>query len=318
MSGAQAPIYLLEKAADTPAAGATRQPRDYARHWTPVHLDVVVDDVDAAVTRAVAAGARLEPGRHACLGPHRPPERPVRPWHLPAAVPGPGLRRTGRTGAALPGRVRSRFRGPAGIAHRRHARKPGAAGPFRPERARSRLRATFRPEYTRAIELEGKRVGFYALRPDGDGLRLDHLYLHPSSQARGLGGRTLRRLLAQADAQGLPLRVGALRGSDSNRFYQRHGFVQIEESEWDIEYLRPAQAKTGANASKPCDGGFAATQCRPALRHGQSKVGREEDPTKINATTQQDRPNRGRADPAPPVRSRRPWGSAQRFGTSTF
>ncbi|MFG0230302.1 GNAT family N-acetyltransferase, partial [Achromobacter sp. 413638] len=103
----------------------------------------------------------------------------------------------------------------------------------------------FRPEYTRAIELEGKRVGFYALRPDGDGLRLDHLYLHPSSQARGLGGRTLRRLLAQADAQGLPLRVGALRGSDSNRFYQRHGFVQIEESEWDIEYLRPAQAKTG-------------------------------------------------------------------------
>ena len=60
MSGAQAPIYLLEKAADTPAAGATRQPRDYARHWTPVHLDVVVDDVDAAVTRAVAAGARLE------------------------------------------------------------------------------------------------------------------------------------------------------------------------------------------------------------------------------------------------------------------
>ena len=108
--------------------------------------------------------------------------------------------------------------------------------------------------------------------------------------------------------------MGALRGSDSNRFYQRHGFVQIEESEWDIEYLRPAQAKTGANASKPCDGGFAATQCRPALRHGQSKVGREEDPTKINATTQQDRPNRGRADPAPPVRSRRPWGSAQRFG----
>jgi len=47
--GADAPIYLLEKAAGTPAAGAVRQPRDYARHWTPVHLDVVVDDVDSAV-----------------------------------------------------------------------------------------------------------------------------------------------------------------------------------------------------------------------------------------------------------------------------
>ena len=59
MSGAQAPS-ICWKGAGTPAAGATRQPRDYARHWTPVHLDVVVDDVDAAVARAVAAGARLE------------------------------------------------------------------------------------------------------------------------------------------------------------------------------------------------------------------------------------------------------------------
>lgn len=32
----------------------------YDRHWTPVHPDVVVEDVDAAVTRAVDAGAVLE------------------------------------------------------------------------------------------------------------------------------------------------------------------------------------------------------------------------------------------------------------------
>ena len=62
MSGAQAPIYLLEKAAGTPAAGATRQPRDYARHWTPVHLDVVVDDVDAARARP-APGSKTRPPR---------------------------------------------------------------------------------------------------------------------------------------------------------------------------------------------------------------------------------------------------------------
>jgi uncharacterized glyoxalase superfamily protein PhnB len=34
--------------------------RAYERHWTPVHLDVVVDDVHAAVRRAVGAGAKLE------------------------------------------------------------------------------------------------------------------------------------------------------------------------------------------------------------------------------------------------------------------
>jgi predicted enzyme related to lactoylglutathione lyase len=57
--GVEAPIYLLEKAPGStaaPGAGA----RDYARHWTPVHLDVAVDDLDTAVRRAEAAGATRE------------------------------------------------------------------------------------------------------------------------------------------------------------------------------------------------------------------------------------------------------------------
>jgi lactoylglutathione lyase len=55
LTGAQAPIYLLTKAAGTIGAGAMA--RDYARHWTPIHCDVVVDDLDAALARALAAGA---------------------------------------------------------------------------------------------------------------------------------------------------------------------------------------------------------------------------------------------------------------------
>ena len=39
-----------------PAAGG----RDYGRHWTPVHLDIAVDDLDAALARAIAAGAVAE------------------------------------------------------------------------------------------------------------------------------------------------------------------------------------------------------------------------------------------------------------------
>jgi predicted enzyme related to lactoylglutathione lyase len=34
--------------------------RDYRRHWTPVHLDFAVDDIEAAVKRAVDAGGKLE------------------------------------------------------------------------------------------------------------------------------------------------------------------------------------------------------------------------------------------------------------------
>ena len=40
----------------------TQALRAYERHWTPVHLDFVVEDLDAAVQRAVAAGAKVERG----------------------------------------------------------------------------------------------------------------------------------------------------------------------------------------------------------------------------------------------------------------
>jgi lactoylglutathione lyase len=58
--GGGAAIYLLEKAAGTaPFPGATSE-RHYGRHWTPVHLDFVVDDLERRVERAAAAGARRE------------------------------------------------------------------------------------------------------------------------------------------------------------------------------------------------------------------------------------------------------------------
>ena len=60
MSGAQAPVFLLQKAAATPAFTGATSGRDYARHWTPVHLDFLVDEIDGAFGRAVSAGARAE------------------------------------------------------------------------------------------------------------------------------------------------------------------------------------------------------------------------------------------------------------------
>lgn len=58
--GASSPIYLLAKPNGTVASAHSRHLRSYARHWTPVHLDFVVDEIDAAVDRARNAGARLE------------------------------------------------------------------------------------------------------------------------------------------------------------------------------------------------------------------------------------------------------------------
>ena len=60
MLGGSAPIYLLSKAPGTVASDTTSQLRSYDRHWTPIHLDFVVEDIESAVRKAVSAGARLE------------------------------------------------------------------------------------------------------------------------------------------------------------------------------------------------------------------------------------------------------------------
>jgi lactoylglutathione lyase len=56
--GAAVPLYLLVQPAGSVGAGG--QPRDYARHWTPLHLDVVVEDLEAALDRALAAGFQAD------------------------------------------------------------------------------------------------------------------------------------------------------------------------------------------------------------------------------------------------------------------
>jgi predicted enzyme related to lactoylglutathione lyase len=58
--GRDAPIYLLRKDAGSSIGPAGGDIRRYQRHWTPIHPDFVVDDIEAAATRVLAAGAVQE------------------------------------------------------------------------------------------------------------------------------------------------------------------------------------------------------------------------------------------------------------------
>lgn len=118
-------------------------------------------------------------------------------------------------------------------------------GRFDEARARARFLTGFSSELTRHIELSGQRVGVLVLRRVEGALSLEHLYLHPDAQGRGLGSLVLERVIAEAEPQQLPIRVTALRESDANRFYLRHGFRLISESEWDNHYERPAAQPLG-------------------------------------------------------------------------
>jgi ribosomal protein S18 acetylase RimI-like enzyme len=114
-------------------------------------------------------------------------------------------------------------------------------GRFDPERARERLRKSFFPEDTQFILYGGHKIGFFTFRRSDTHYQLDHLYVHPRLQSQRIGSHVMSNLLSISDSRGLPVELGALKESASNRFYQRHGFVKKTEDEWDIYYIRPAK-----------------------------------------------------------------------------
>jgi predicted enzyme related to lactoylglutathione lyase len=60
LTGGEIPIYLLAKDAGSAPFDAAKTRRDYERHWTPLHLDFAVDDIDAALARVRKAGGSVE------------------------------------------------------------------------------------------------------------------------------------------------------------------------------------------------------------------------------------------------------------------
>lgn len=65
-----ATIGLMEKAAGTRPAAGSDDIRRYERHWTPVHIDFHVEDLEGVLARALNAGAICEQKFEG--GPHPP------------------------------------------------------------------------------------------------------------------------------------------------------------------------------------------------------------------------------------------------------
>lgn len=58
--GASSRIYLLKNRAGSTPTKSAETTRTYARHWTPVHMDFVVDKLPSATQRVIEAGAIRE------------------------------------------------------------------------------------------------------------------------------------------------------------------------------------------------------------------------------------------------------------------
>ncbi|MEU2910574.1 GNAT family N-acetyltransferase [Streptomyces massasporeus] len=111
-------------------------------------------------------------------------------------------------------------------------------GRYDEHRVRQRLRDGFSPGHTSIITSAGTFAGSIALRPSDSGHWLEHFYLDPALQGRGLGSAVLRALLTRTDTSGDLVRLNVLWGSPARRLYERHGFTVETQDPIDVFMLR--------------------------------------------------------------------------------
>ncbi|MGI5452464.1 N-acetyltransferase family protein [Streptomyces sp. CA-249302] len=111
-------------------------------------------------------------------------------------------------------------------------------GRFDEHRVRQRFRDSFVPRYASVILVDGAFAGCVALRPAEDEHWLEHFFIVPELQGRGLGSAVLGTLLKQTDADGVTVRLDVLQGSAARRLYERHGFAVETEDPVDVFMVR--------------------------------------------------------------------------------
>lgn len=109
-------------------------------------------------------------------------------------------------------------------------------GRFDEGRVRSRFLDSYVAQDSRKILIDGELCGFFVIKQHRDHLYLDHLYVEPVYQNRGIGHAVIAHVVQLAKQLQLPIRLGALRESPANQFYQSIGFVSTHEDAFDIYY----------------------------------------------------------------------------------
>ena len=105
-------------------------------------------------------------------------------------------------------------------------------------RVRTRFLDAFDPAHTVVIQINGEDVGLIAVRPEADSQWIEHFYLEPEHQGRGIGGAVLGQAMDQ-HRDHRPFRLNVLQASPARALYERHGFVFDHADLVDVVLVAP-------------------------------------------------------------------------------
>jgi len=111
-------------------------------------------------------------------------------------------------------------------------------GRFDAARARARLTEDFQTKNTKCFIYKTKIIGFIISKRENEEIVINHLYVLPEFQNRGIGKFILDKIIEQGKNERRNIRLMALKESRANNFYLKHGFKYLSSIEFDNVYIK--------------------------------------------------------------------------------
>lgn len=107
------------------------------------------------------------------------------------------------------------------------------------------FREHFDQSIRQVICREGDVIGFLDILNRSDSVFLQNIEISPEHQGQGIGTELIRRLLTDAEKNGMPVRLQVLKVNRRARaLYDRMGFVQTAQTDTHYEMERPYVASS--------------------------------------------------------------------------
>ena len=111
-------------------------------------------------------------------------------------------------------------------------------GRFDAARARARLTEDFQTKNTTCFLYKTNIIGFIISKQENEEIVINHLYVLPEFQNRGIGKFVLDKIIEQGKNERRNIRLITLKESRANNFYLKNGFKYLGSLEFDNMYLR--------------------------------------------------------------------------------